>query len=80
VQALRYAKLSDVIDVNVRVSEQDFDEEVATLRRRFSRDAEWPFFLHITRVDGFSESKGRLVALSQIQEIVGRASVPAVAN
>ncbi|MFL9914703.1 hypothetical protein PQR75_04665 [Paraburkholderia fungorum] len=80
VQALRYAGLSDVIQVQLRVNEQDFDEDVATLRRRFSRDTEWPFFLHITRVDNFSWGKKRVIALSQIQEIVGRVRVSAFAN
>jgi hypothetical protein len=70
VQALRFAKLADVIEVKLRVSEHEFMNESATLRRLSVHSTDWPFTVRLSRVDALCESKGRLLTLPQIKRFV----------
>ncbi|RDJ98527.1 hypothetical protein [Paraburkholderia lacunae] len=74
VQALRFERLSNVIDVRLKVSVGDFDIECSKLRKSFPRDTEWPFIVRLTPVDGFPEDQKRLLTLSRLREIAGGAN------
>jgi hypothetical protein len=69
VQALRFAKLSAVIEVQVKASEEGFADKCDTLRQAFARDNDWPFLVRLTCVETFDAIADRLLSLQDMRVV-----------